>query len=169
MLICIKRVTSVSVIVLIPSGWSWCKYMENSCWRFSRERNVHMQMYKWMQRLVSLGVVVAEDRFCALDWEHWQWKLFSLSKRTCRSFSGVWKLFVTVRMTKDFSDTRWMIAEWERAISFSVCCTLVGNGKVDSVSTFNSSGSDCELLCIATLMWEQGGWWLSECKDHYTP
>ena len=52
-------------------------------------KKCHMQMYKWMQCLVSLGAVVAEDRFCALDWEHWQWKLFSLSKRTCRSFSGV--------------------------------------------------------------------------------
>ena len=111
-------------------------------------------MYKWMQRLVGLGAVVAEDRFSALNWEHWQWKLFPLSKRTCRSFSGVWKLFVTVQMTKDFSDTRWMIAEWEHAISFSVCCTLVGNGKVDSVSTFNWSGSDWAALhrrfCVKT-------------------
>lgn len=88
-LICSKRVTTVSVIVCVPSGWSWCKYMENSCWRFSWERNAHMQMYKWMQRLVGLGAVVAEDRFSALNWEHWQWKLFPLSKRTCRSFSGV--------------------------------------------------------------------------------
>ena len=123
-------------------------------------------MYRWMHRLVGLGAVVAEDSFSTLNWEHWQWKLFSLSKRTWRSFSGVWKVFVTVRITKDFSDTRWMIAEWELDISFSVCCTLVGNGKVDSVSTFNSSGSDCELLCIAIFVWKQGGWWLSECEDH---
>ena len=38
----------------------------------------------------------------------------------------------------------------EDTISCSVCCTLVGNGKLDSISNFNSSGFGAGMEWIAT-------------------